>query len=101
MDFKIENYGTIFVVSFEAGAANILSSFLKNRVINNKGCYKAIKYCLAGPAKQIFETKLKNIDAAALQDINKLNPEADIVFTGRSLIPELERDAIRLAKSNK
>jgi len=101
MNFKIENYGAIFVVSFEAGAANILSSFLKNCVINNKGCYNAVKYCLAGPAKQIFETKLKDIDAAALQDINKLDPEKDIVFTGRSLIPELERDAIRLAKLNK
>ena len=101
MNFKIENYGTIFVVSFEAGAANILSSFLKNCVINNKGCYKTVKYCLAGPAKQIFETKLKDIDTALLQDINKLDSEADIVFTGRSLIPELERDAIRLAKSNK
>jgi len=101
MDFKIENYGTIFVVSFEAGAANILSSFLKNRVISNKGCYRAIKYCLAGPAMNIFETKLKDIDIATLQDVSKLNPAADIVFTGRSLIPELERDAIKLAKSNK
>ncbi len=101
MNFKIENYSTIFVVGFETGAANILSSFLKNCVINNKDCYKAIKYCLAGPAKQIFETKLKDIDAAALQDINKLDSEVDIVFTGRSLIPELERGAIRLAKSNK
>ncbi|HEO63970.1 MAG TPA: hypothetical protein ENN78_01730 [Candidatus Omnitrophica bacterium] len=101
MDIEIKNYGTIFVVSFEAGAANVISSFLKNRIINNKSCYDDIKYCLRGPAKDIFEAKLGNIDNVTLKDINKLGSKTDIVFTGRSLVPDLERDAIRLAKLNK
>jgi len=101
MDFEIKNYGTIFIVSFEAGAAQVASSFLKNRIINNKRHYSDIKYCLKGPAKDIFKAKLGNIDNVTLKDINKLSPKTDIVFTGRSLMPDLERDAIRLAKLNK
>lgn len=101
MDFKLGNYRIIFVVCLEAGAAEAVSSFIKNKVIGSKNCYNEIKYCLDGPAIGVFKRKLGNIVMRPLEDIKNLVSGRDIIFTGRSLIPELEREAIKLAKANK
>lgn len=83
-----------FVVCYEAGAAQIISSFLKA----NK-CAQTINYCLYGPALIIFEQKLGKIDVHPLDTIKSLDSGLDIVITGRSFVPDLEREAIKLAKA--
>lgn len=93
MELLPASYNTVLVVSFEAGAAQIISSLVKKYRF-----YKNIFFCLSPKARVIFKSKLKSIQAAELDMIQKLNPDTDLVITGRSLVPELERDAIREAK---
>jgi len=89
----LDNFNTVFVACYESGGAQIISSFIKNnRLMENT------QYCLGGPARPIFENKLGKITNLSLHDITKLDPKTDLVMTGRSLVPEWERDAIRLAK---
>lgn len=51
---RLSSSGFIGVVSHDAGAAEVISSFIKR---NNLSCI----YCLEGPAKSIFEKKIQNI----------------------------------------
>ena len=87
-------YETVFVVCYEAGSAEVLSSLVKN-----KNFYKNILICTDGPSKRIFEKKLGFFQNITLNKISDLD-ENDLVLTGRSLVPELERKAVFLAKKN-
>ncbi len=87
-------YETVFVVCYEAGSAEVISSLVKN-----KNFYKNLLICTDGPSKKIFEKKLGFFNNFTLNKISDLN-ENDLVLTGRSLVPELEREAVFLAKKN-
>lgn len=80
----------ILVVACEAGAAQILSSMIKRVNPSN------VRYILDGPAVRIFEGKLGPII------LEELTPDlvrsCGLVLTGTSLIPDLERRAIKLSK---
>lgn len=47
----------------------------------------------------IFEQKLGKINVHPLDSIKSLDYRSDIVITGRSFVPDLERDAIKLSKA--
>lgn len=86
---------TILIVSNEAGGAEILSSWAKHYPDKYK-----LKFCLEGPALKIFYRKLDFISKIQNLDyISQLNPTTDLVLTGSSWTPELERVAISKAKT--
>ena len=84
------------VVSYAAGAAQILSSWVKSKALNDN-----FLYCLDGPALQIFQRKLGNMKFVSLDKIQNLNPAFDQVVTGTGWDPDLERLAVKLAKGCK
>lgn len=86
--FKDKN---VLVAACEAGASQILSSLIRNIEPNN------ITYILEGPAIDIFDEKLPGIKNSPLSE--EVFKKADMVITGTSLIPELERDAIKITKT--
>lgn len=75
----------------EAGAAQIISSFVKNHRF-----YEEIVFCLNEPAEAIFKNKIGEISIEKLDIINTLGKD-DFVLAGRSLVPDFERIAIHLA----
>lgn len=80
----------VLVVACEAGAAQILSSLVKRFSLTDAG------FVLEGPAVRIFNNKLGSVRAESLNaDTVK---KYDLVLTGTSLVPELERTAIKLAR---
>lgn len=80
----------ILVVAYEAGAAKILVSMLARLNLSN------VRYALEGPAVMIFEQRL---GALFLQSLTEdLLRSCDLVLTGTSLVPDLERRAIALAR---
>lgn len=82
----------LVVVCYEAGAAQIISSFVKNKVF-----YKDISFCLDGPAKNIFKDKIGEIEIKnSFDEISALGVN-DFVLCGRSLVPDFEREAIFMA----
>lgn len=84
-------FNTIFIVSYEAGGAEILSSMMLKYSEND------YVVCVEGPAKQIFNRKITCYKKAALSDIGTLTSN-DLVLTGTSWMPDLERNAIALAR---
>lgn len=83
----------LVIACCEAGAAQIISSLVKNQHF-----YDEVYFCLTEPATTIFENKLGKINIEELDIINTLG-ENDFVLAGRSLVPDFERDAIRMANS--
>ena len=83
--------GKVLVVSHDAGGAEILSSLLK---LNDM----PYLLCLAGPAENIFQRKLANVENYSLDDSIE---KADWILTGTSWASELEYHAIALAKKKK
>jgi len=83
--------GKVLVVSCESGGAQIISSML--RKTGDSNCF----YCLEGPAVNIFRNKLGGLRKAGLDFIG----QADLVLTGTSWMPELERRAIAIARDKK
>ncbi|MBP6342783.1 MAG: hypothetical protein KA403_02490 [Candidatus Omnitrophica bacterium] len=80
----------VLIVSYEAGASQILGSMMVRLHLSN------VRYILEGPAIKIFEKKLGTL---ILEDLTEdLVRTCDLVITGTSLIPELERRAIKLAQ---
>lgn len=77
------------VVSHDAGGAEILSSYVRQRQME-------AEFVLAGPAKKVFGRKL---GAVALGELEQVVPRAQSVLTGTSWQSDLEIDAIRLARS--
>lgn len=84
----------IFVVSCEAGGAEIISSLLR-RIPDGNYCF-----CLEGPAEKIFKGKLGEFKTASIDHINNMGSD-DLLLTGTSWIPSLERNALKLARENK
>jgi len=82
----------ILIISCESGAAQILSSLVRN--IN---LMDAI-FVLDGPAHKIFKDKLSDIKLKNFSE--RLFKNADLVITGTSLVPDLERHSIKMAKDN-
>lgn len=87
MDFS--RYDTVFIVSYEAGGAEILSSLAR--------ALQRYVVCADGPAVRIFNAKLPGSEARILEDIDHLGPN-DLVLTGTSWKPNLERQAIVRAR---
>jgi hypothetical protein len=82
----------VLVVSHDPGGAEILSSWVR-RSTNNQ-----YKYILGGPAKSIFEKKIKalvNIDISNLYSEIKNH---NMVITGTSQNSNLEKLAIQIAR---
>jgi len=76
------------IVSHDAGGAEILSSFALN--------YKNdISYVLDGPAIQIFNRKLGEIE---IQDLEKAISNSDWVLTGTSWASTIELNAIEISR---
>jgi hypothetical protein len=84
-----QNAGKILVASREAGGAQVVSSMIKEFGLEN--CV----YCLEGPAEDIFRSKL-DIESrrVAPGEVKRLDTRKDIVLTGTSWIPELERKVL-------
>jgi len=80
----------VVVVSYEAGAANILSALIKRADI------QPCAYVLDGPAVNCFKSRLGNINIVPLNDANII--QSDVLIMGTSLVPDLERKALHLAK---
>jgi len=82
----------LLVASHEAGASEILSSLLKRVAPENA------RYVLDGPARGIFRAKFPGIkiDKLSARKIDSI----DTVITGASLIADLEREAIAMAKKS-
>lgn len=82
----------LVVVCYEAGAAQIISSLVKNKIF-----YQDISFCLDGPAKNIFKDKVGEIEIKNnFDEISSLGA-GDFVLAGRSLVPDFEREAILMA----
>lgn len=78
----------IAIISHDAGGAEILSSYVRR----NKGDYV---YVLEGPAKKIFESKIRGL---ALSSLDEALKSVSMVLTGTSWQSDLELDAILKAK---
>ena len=79
----------IAVVSFDAGGAEILSSYVRQ---TKPDCL----FVLAGPARAIFERKLGPVTRVALRDAIDA---ADEVLCGSGWQTDLQVEAIRLARA--
>ena len=93
MNSVLKRYDKILIVAYEAGGAQILSSLVRLSKFKDR-----FLYCLAGPAMSIFEHKIGSFQNNDLEVISSLEEERDFVLTGSSLVPEWERNAIKLAK---
>lgn len=80
----------VLVVACEAGASQMLASMLAQFNWSN------VRYILDGPAVMIFEKKLRPIFFETLTE--ELVQSCDLVLTGTSLVPDLERRAIKMAR---
>jgi hypothetical protein len=78
----------IGVVAHDAGGAEILSSYIRQRELS---CL----YCLDGAARAVFERKLGRVDTIALEELVAVSDE---VLCGTSFLSDLEWRAIGLAK---
>ena len=82
------------IVAYEAGGAQILSCLVTQSDVKKK-----FLFCVEGPAIEIFKSKIGIFKNVSLDTIRSLNPETDLILTGTSFIPDLERNAIQTAKA--
>jgi len=80
----------IAVISHDAGAAEILSSYVRQQGLN---CL----YVLEGPARKIFERKLGSIKSNPLEEAIV---KATSIICGTSWQSDIELNAIKLARSH-
>lgn len=83
----------ISIFSHDAGSAEIISSWCKNKREN----YKFL-YVLKGPAKKIFKKKLTKLNETNF--LNAIN-RSDFVVTGTSWQSDLEYRAIKYCRKKK
>lgn len=76
------------IVAHDAGGAEIISSYVLKNKLN-------CKFCLEGPAVEIFRNKIGNITVSPLET---LILESDLVICGTSWNSDLENRAIRNAR---
>ena len=91
MNINKLNYKKVLAVAHDAGGAEILSSFIRQKKLE-------CTFILSGPAIKIFNRKLKNI--LNLKNINniKKNNKVDIILTGTSSHAKCEFDVIEYSK---
>ena len=87
----MKNFFATTIVSHDAGAAEILSSYVKN----TKGNYI---FVLSGPAKKIFKKKIKNIIISKLDKAEMISFK---LICGTSFKSKIELEAIDKFKKNK
>ena len=80
----------ITAVSHDAGGAELISNYLKNK--------KKVKFVLKGPAKKIFKNNLKKIHTISL---NRALNNSKLVICGTSAFSDLEKKTINKCKKNK
>lgn len=80
----------ITIVSHDAGGAEILSEWIKNKKIE-------CNYCLQGPAIKIFKNKISKINLSNYKDVIK---KSELVITGSSWPSRFEITAIKDAIKN-
>ena len=81
----------IGIVAHDAGGAEIISSYISKE---NLDC----GFFIEGPAKNVFERKIKNIKTFSLEELVSLS---DSIICGSSFLSDLEWRAIGLAKNKK
>jgi hypothetical protein len=83
--------GTVSVVCFDAGGANLVFSFLANERPNKISVY------VEGPAVKIFNSFFPNMQCE--DDLKSAIEGANILISGTGWASDLEHDARKLAKS--
>lgn len=83
------------IVSHDAGGAEIISSWLRR---NPEYQYK---FCLDGPAVEIFRRKISSIENQPVSNFNMLIQKADWILTGTSWASDIEKEAIKQGKEQK
>ena len=81
----------VAIVSHDAGGAEVLSSYIKQ---HNLDCV----YCLSGPALEIFQRKLGNIEIISLKEAID---QSGSLLCGTSWESDLEWESIKIAKKSK
>jgi len=85
----------VFVVSHDAGSAEILSSWVRQHPEHK------YSFLLMGPAKAIFLKKLSNIESVVKSDLLAFVEWSDLVVTGSSESSDIEKQAIQLAQETR
>jgi hypothetical protein len=80
----------ITAVSHDAGGAELISNYLKNK--------KKVQFVLKGPAKKIFKNNIKNPHLISLK---KAMNNSELVICGTSSFSDLEKKAIIQCRKNK
>ena len=80
----------ITAVSHDAGGAELISNYLKNK--------KKVQFVLKGPAKKIFKNNIKNPHLISLK---KALNNSELVICGTSAFSDLEKKAIIQCRKNK
>jgi hypothetical protein len=78
---------TVGVVAHDAGGAEVISSYIRQRGLN---CI----FCLEGPARTVFARKLGVVDSVALEE---LVARSDRILCGTSFLADLEWRALGAA----
>ena len=80
------------IICNDAGGAEIVSSYVRNFL----NYHDQVKFCLSGPAVNIFSRKLINVNSISLVEAVSWS---DWILCGTSWASGLEWEAIRLAKA--
>lgn len=88
LKIRFKDKRKIAVFAHDAGAAELISSYLKSKKIPN------IKFCLKGPAIKIFEKKFKKIQNSKMPQVFK---DTELIITGTSWDSHHDLKAIYLA----
>lgn len=89
------NHNKALIVSHDAGGAEVISSWVRR---NSEYQYK---FCLDGPAIEIFQRKIGTIENRPVSNLNMLIQKADWILTGTSWASDIEKEAIKLGKKQK
>lgn len=85
---------TTLIVSHDAGGAEILSSWIKNKRFKQK-----MSYFLEGPAIDIFKKKIKNIEIINKKQLKSL--KVNRILTGTSWESDIEKKMVLYGRKNK
>jgi len=80
------------IVNHDAGGAEIVSSWVRRNPQNQ------YQFVLEGPAFQIYQRKLQNVNNIRIDDLHALLQKTDLVLTGTSASANLERAVIKNAR---
>ena len=89
------NHNKALIVSHDAGGAEVVSSWVRR---NPEYQYK---FCLDGPAIEIFQRKNSSIENQPVSYLTRLIQKTDWILTGTSWASDLEKEAIKLGKEQR